>query len=168
MQTTDLKQEAIERIIFHATPREWLTRGGPWVLERGEGALLYDADGREYLDALSGGLFAVLAGYGREEIARAMFEQARRLNYTNPYATTSPVTIAQARPDHAGRPVGLVLLQQRLGGGRGCDQARPPVPPGQRSGRAVQGRLPAARVPRLHDGSPVGHRLEPRLRGLPT
>jgi adenosylmethionine-8-amino-7-oxononanoate aminotransferase len=97
MQTTDLKQEAIERIIFHATPREWLIRGGPWVLERGEGALLYDADGREYLDALSGGLFAVLAGYGREEIARAMYEQARRLNYTNPYATTSEVTIELAR-----------------------------------------------------------------------
>ena len=33
------------------------------MLERGEGALLYDADGREYLDAMSGGLFAVLAGY---------------------------------------------------------------------------------------------------------
>ncbi len=97
MQTTDLKQEAIERIIFHATPREWLIRGGPWVLERGEGAFLYDADGREYLDALSGGLFAVLAGYGREEIASAMYEQARRRNYTNPYATTSAVTIELAR-----------------------------------------------------------------------
>ncbi|HLO36157.1 MAG TPA: aspartate aminotransferase family protein, partial [Candidatus Deferrimicrobium sp.] len=69
----------------------------PWVLERGEGALLYDADGREYLDALSGGVFAVLAGYGREEIARAMYEQAQRLNYTSPYATVSRVTVELAR-----------------------------------------------------------------------
>ncbi len=74
MQTGDLgrlKQDAIDKIIFHATPKKWLNEVGPWVLERGEGALLYDADGREYLDALSGGVFAVLAGYGREGIARA-------------------------------------------------------------------------------------------------
>jgi adenosylmethionine-8-amino-7-oxononanoate aminotransferase len=92
-----LKHEAVDKIIFHATPRDWLSRSGPWVLERGEGALLYDADGREYLDALSGGVFAVLAGYGREEIARAMYEQAQRLPYTSPYGTTSAITVELAR-----------------------------------------------------------------------
>ena len=100
MQTADLaqlKQDAIDKIIFHATPRAWLRPRGPWVLDHGEGALLYDADGREYLDALSGGVFAVLAGYGREEIARAMYEQAQRLPYTSPYGTTSAVTVELAR-----------------------------------------------------------------------
>lgn len=92
-----LKRDAIEKIIFHATPKEWLRQGGPWILDRGQGALLYDAEGREYLDALSGGVFAVLVGYGREEIARAMHEQAKRLNYTSPYATTSEVTVELAR-----------------------------------------------------------------------
>ena len=91
-----LKQEAIDKIIFHATPRAWLDEVGPWLLERGKGSLLYDSDGREYLDALSGGVFAVLAGYGRDEIADAMSEQARRLNYTSPYATTSAVTVELA------------------------------------------------------------------------
>jgi len=100
MQTADLaqlKQDALDKIIFHMTPRQWLCTSGAWVLERGEGALLYDADGREYLDAMSGGLFAVLAGYGREEIARAMYDQARRLAYTSPGAATSVVTIELAR-----------------------------------------------------------------------
>jgi adenosylmethionine-8-amino-7-oxononanoate aminotransferase len=92
-----LKQDALDKIIFHATPKQWLSPRGPWVLERGEGAVLYDADGREYLDALSGGVFAVLAGYGREEIARAMYEQAQRLPYTSPYGTTSAVTVELAR-----------------------------------------------------------------------
>jgi adenosylmethionine-8-amino-7-oxononanoate aminotransferase len=92
-----LKQDALAKIIFHATPKAWLSQRGPWVLERGEGAVLYDADGREYLDALSGGVFAVLAGYGREEIARAMYEQAQRLPYTSPYGTTSAVTVELAR-----------------------------------------------------------------------
>jgi adenosylmethionine-8-amino-7-oxononanoate aminotransferase len=92
-----LRQDAVDRIIFHATPRAWLQANGPSVFERGEGALLYDTEGREYLDALSGGVFAVLVGYGREEIARAMAEQAERLNYTSPYATTSEVTVELAR-----------------------------------------------------------------------
>jgi adenosylmethionine-8-amino-7-oxononanoate aminotransferase len=94
---SQLKQDALDKIIFHATPKAWLSKRGPWVLDRGEGALLYDADGREYLDALSGGVFAVLAGYGREEIARAMYEQAQRLPYTSPYGTTSAVTVELAR-----------------------------------------------------------------------
>lgn len=100
MQTADLAQlehDAFDKIIFHMTPKQWLATSGAWVLDRGEGALLYDADGREYLDAMSGGVFAVLAGYGREEIARAMYDQALRLNYTSPYATTSEVTVELAR-----------------------------------------------------------------------
>src|SRR3990172_12560350 len=92
-----LKRDAIEKIIFHATPKPWLKAGGPWVLDHGEGAVLVDADGREFLDALSGGVFAVLAGYGRDEIAEAMARQALRLNYTSPFATTSVVTIELAR-----------------------------------------------------------------------
>jgi adenosylmethionine-8-amino-7-oxononanoate aminotransferase len=95
---TELQRDAVKKIIFHATPRQALeASGGPWMLDRGEGALLYDAEGREYLDALSGGVFAVLAGYGREEIARAMYEQAKRLPYTSPYATASPVLVELAR-----------------------------------------------------------------------
>jgi 4-aminobutyrate aminotransferase-like enzyme len=70
-----LKQEAASRITFQGTPRAWLAEQGPWLLERGEGAYLYDADGRQFLDVMSGGVFAVLAGYGREEIARAMYDR---------------------------------------------------------------------------------------------
>ena len=99
-----LKRDALDNIIFHATPRQWLNEVGPWLLERGNGALLYDAKGAEYLDAMAGGLFAVLAGYGREEIARAMYEQALRLNYTSPASVTSEVTIELARKLRADAP----------------------------------------------------------------
>ncbi len=50
-----LKRDAAEKIIFHATPKALIDRAGPRVLERGDGAILYDADGHQYLDALSGG-----------------------------------------------------------------------------------------------------------------
>ena len=93
-----LKRDAVDTMIFHATPKAWLTAGGgPWLLERGDGARLYDADGREYLDALSGGVFAVLVGYGRDEIAQMMAEQARRLCFAGPYATVAEVTVELAR-----------------------------------------------------------------------
>ena len=56
---SELRRDAIEKVIFSATPKVWMRRGGgPWVLDRGEGAQLHDAEGREYLDALSGGVFA--------------------------------------------------------------------------------------------------------------
>lgn len=96
-ELAQLKQDAIDKIIFHATPKDWLKRAGPWVLERGEGALLYDANGGEYIDAMGGGVFAVLTGYGREEIARAMYEQALKLHYTSPASVTSEVTVELAR-----------------------------------------------------------------------
>jgi hypothetical protein len=51
MQTGDtrqLRQDAVEKIIFHATPKKWLSERGPWLLEGGQGAFLYDADGCEY------------------------------------------------------------------------------------------------------------------------
>ncbi|HSJ85029.1 MAG TPA: hypothetical protein VLA91_14595 [Acidimicrobiia bacterium] len=47
---TQLKQDALDKVIFHMTPKEWITESGPWVLDRGDGALLYDVDGREYLE----------------------------------------------------------------------------------------------------------------------
>lgn len=93
---TDLRRRALDHVIFHATPRAWLAREGPWVFTRGEGALLWDDTGKEYLDALAGGVFAVLAGHGCEEIARAQYEQARALAYTSPYGTASPVLVELA------------------------------------------------------------------------
>jgi adenosylmethionine-8-amino-7-oxononanoate aminotransferase len=91
-----LKSNAVDNIILHDTPRQWLNQSGPLVLERGNGAVLHDVGGREYLDTTSGGMLAVLTGYGREEIARAMYEQALKLNYTSPASVTSEVTIELA------------------------------------------------------------------------
>jgi taurine-pyruvate aminotransferase len=42
---------------------------------RGEGLRLWDLDGREYLDATSGGVWCVNVGYGRKELAQAVYNQ---------------------------------------------------------------------------------------------
>ena len=65
------------------------------VVERGEGAYIYDSTGRRYLDALSG-LFVVQAGYGRDEIADAADRQTRKLAYFPiwSYATQPAIELA--------------------------------------------------------------------------
>jgi predicted acetylornithine/succinylornithine family transaminase/N-acetyl-ornithine/N-acetyl-lysine deacetylase len=50
----------------------------PVVIVRGSGALLWDAEGREYIDCMAGHGVANV-GHGRVEIADALAEQARRL-----------------------------------------------------------------------------------------
>lgn len=68
--------------------------GVVWV--GGKGAVLVDADGKEYLDGLSG-LWCNSAGNGREELARAASDQMKTLAYASGYAGSSnPNAIALA------------------------------------------------------------------------
>jgi putrescine aminotransferase len=53
---------------------------GRTVFVRGEGARLWDAEGREYLDA-TGGLWLTQIGHGRREIAEVAAAQIERLEY---------------------------------------------------------------------------------------
>lgn len=51
------------------------------TVTHGQGVMLYDTEGREYLDGSSGAMTASI-GHGVEEIAEAMKEQARRVAFT--------------------------------------------------------------------------------------
>ena len=53
----------------------------PRVFVEGRGMKLWDATGAEYLDAVSGGVWTVNVGYGRQSIADAVRDQLVRLNY---------------------------------------------------------------------------------------
>ena len=57
-----------------------------WV--RGQGAVLTDADGKEYIDGLAG-LWNVALGHGRRELAEAAREQLETLAYASGYAGNS-------------------------------------------------------------------------------
>lgn len=52
----------------------------PIALERGRGALLWDADGREYIDFSSGGCNANI-GYGHPHYVQALSDQAAKLSF---------------------------------------------------------------------------------------
>ncbi len=61
-------------------------RGHVWV--EGKGSILVDADGKEYIDGLSG-LWNVVAGHSRRELAEAAAKQMEILPYCSAYAGSS-------------------------------------------------------------------------------
>ncbi len=55
--------------------------GAPRVIVEGKGMRVWDQHGKEHIDAVSGGVWTVNVGYGRERIADAVREQLVKLNY---------------------------------------------------------------------------------------
>ncbi|MGI9399854.1 MAG: aspartate aminotransferase family protein [Rhizobiaceae bacterium] len=53
----------------------------PRIMVEGRGMHVWDATGKRYLDGVSGGVWTVNVGYGRESIADAVRDQLVRLNY---------------------------------------------------------------------------------------
>jgi putrescine aminotransferase len=93
------------------------------IFVRGKGCSLWDAAGREYLDA-TGGLWLAQIGHGRDEIADAAAAQLRRLEYftsfwdfSNDRAIELAERLAQLSPD------GLDLTYFTCGGSEGNDAA---------------------------------------------
>ncbi|MCV6594677.1 MAG: aminotransferase class III-fold pyridoxal phosphate-dependent enzyme [Silicimonas sp.] len=53
----------------------------PRVMVEGKGMRVWDATGKEHLDAVSGGVWTVNVGYGRERIANAVRDQLLQMPY---------------------------------------------------------------------------------------
>ena len=64
----------------HFTNLSAVQRQGLPIIDHGEGAYVYDSDGKRYLDGLSG-LFTVNVGHGRAELGQAAAEQSEKLGY---------------------------------------------------------------------------------------
>lgn len=70
--------------------------GGSRIITRAEGCWLYDGEGEKMLDGMAG-LWCVQVGYGREELAKAAYDQMRELAYYNTFfKTAAPPTIQLA------------------------------------------------------------------------
>ena len=79
------------------------THANPLVVERGEGVWLYTTDGQKILDAMAG-LWNVNAGYGREELAQAAYDQMKELAFTSNFSgmTNLPsITLADKLASYA-------------------------------------------------------------------
>ena len=71
---------------------------GALVISRGQGCHLWDAEGRQYLDAV-GGLWCTNIGLGRREMAEAIAAQAERLAFSNTFVdmTNEPTALLAAK-----------------------------------------------------------------------
>ncbi|QPZ91736.1 aminotransferase family protein [Thioclava electrotropha] len=69
----------------------------PRILVEGKGMTVWDQNGRDYLDAVSGGVWTVNVGYGRESIANAVRDQLLKMNYFAGSAGTIPAAQFAAR-----------------------------------------------------------------------
>lgn len=77
------------------------------TLVRGEGVWIEDAEGRRYLDAMSGGSMAATLGLGRRDIVEAARAQAERLSYVHDERLTNPPRERLARELVAVAPEGF-------------------------------------------------------------
>ncbi len=53
----------------------------PRIIVEGKGIKVWDAKGREHIDGVSGGVWTVNVGYGRESIAKVVYDQLVKMNY---------------------------------------------------------------------------------------
>ena len=76
-----LTKNALDHCIFPITHRDDVQKYGPMIMASGSGVNVVDIHGKTYLDMMSSLSRANSLGYGNEEIARAMYEQAKKLHY---------------------------------------------------------------------------------------
>ncbi len=68
--------------------------GGSRIIVRARGCRIVDAAGKEILDGMAG-LWCVNVGYGREELARAAYEQMLELPFYNTFFRTATLPVVQ-------------------------------------------------------------------------
>ena len=82
----DLRERDLAHIIHPLHEPALHAQAHVWV--KGEGAMLTDADGKEFIDGLAG-LWNVTAGHGRADLAETMRDQATTLAYVSGYSGSS-------------------------------------------------------------------------------
>ena len=65
----------------HLFQHKALEENDPRIIVEGKGLRVWDQHGREHIDAVSGGVWTVNVGYGRERIADAVRDQLVKMNY---------------------------------------------------------------------------------------
>jgi len=65
----------------HIKPHKVFQSAEQMIIVEGQGLIVKDIRGREFLDATSGGVWSVMVGHGRESVARAVYEQLKVMGY---------------------------------------------------------------------------------------
>ena len=99
--TTNELRHVIEadraHIWHHLMQHKALETTDPRVIIEGKGMRVWDAAGNQFIDAVSGGVWTVNVGYGRETIANAVRDQLIKMNYFAAAAGSIPGSLFAER-----------------------------------------------------------------------
>ena len=117
-----LQADARDHLWMHFTRHSTYDTQDVPIIVRGEGAYIYDAQGKRYLDALAG-LFVSQLGHGRTELAEAAAKQAKELAFMPlwSYAHPSAIELAARVASHAPGDLNRVFFTS--GGGEAVETA---------------------------------------------
>lgn len=81
----------------HLFQHKALETNDPRIIVEGKGIHVWDDKGAKFLDAVSGGVWTVNVGYGRESIANAVRDQILKMNFFSGALGTTPGAIFAER-----------------------------------------------------------------------
>ena len=117
-----LQRAAKDHLWMHFTRHSTYDTADVPVIVRGEGAYIWDAQGKRYLDALAG-LFVSQLGHGRTELADAAARQARELAFMPLWSYAHPGAIELAERVAGYAPGDLNRVFFTTGGGEAVESA---------------------------------------------
>ena len=112
MPLSNTQTRDMQALLHPFAPLRLLDQTGPLILERGKGVFVYDAKGRDYIEAMSG-LWSTALGWGENELAETAAEQMRKLSYGHVFAGKShdpAIALAEKLKEIAPFPVGKVFF----------------------------------------------------------
>ncbi len=117
-----LQQAARDHLWLHFSRQSVYETQPMPVIERGEGAYIYDVNGKRYLDGLAG-LFVSQVGHGRSELAQAAAAQSEKLAFMPlwSYAHSPAIELAARLAAYAPGDLNRVFFTS--GGGEAVETA---------------------------------------------
>jgi len=122
LDNASLQQAARDHLWMHFTRMSSYEKADVPIIVRGEGAYIYDSNGKRYLDALAG-LFVSQLGHGRQELAEAAARQAETLAFMPLWSYAHPNAIELAERVAGYAPGDLNRVFFTTGGGEAVESA---------------------------------------------
>ncbi len=85
---------------------------GPLIIERGQGVMVYDTDGKPYIEGMAG-LWCTALGYGNEELVETAAAQMRKLSFAHLFTGKShdpAIELAEKLKEIAPVPISKVFF----------------------------------------------------------
>ena len=112
MPLTNVQARDVAAILHPYTPLHKLSETGPLVLDHGKGVFVYDTQGGEYIEGMSG-LWCAGLGFGDAELIEAATEQLHKLPYYHLFGgkgTEPAIELAEKLKEIAPMPVSKVFF----------------------------------------------------------